>query len=129
MIQRAGNVVIRILANVKQATIKPLRLETVEAGTLVYADEYNIYSRLEAWGFSHKTVNHGAGEYARDEEGDGFHEVHVNTREGFGSLLRSWLRPHRGISRENCRVIWRSLSACTTSGNAGKLHCIPYCLC
>jgi transposase-like protein len=31
---------------------------------------------------------------------DGFHEVHVNTMEGFWSLLRSWLRPHRGISQE-----------------------------
>ena len=45
-------------------------------------------------------MNHGAGEYARDEDGDGFHKVHVNTMEGFWSLLRSWLRPHRGISQE-----------------------------
>ena len=37
---------------------------------------------------------------ARDEDGDGFCEVHVNTLEGFWSLLRSWLRPHRGISQE-----------------------------
>ncbi len=42
----------------------------------------------------------GRGEYARDEDGDGFHEVHVNTIEGFCSLLRSWLRPHRGISQD-----------------------------
>lgn len=100
MIQRSGDVVIRMLANVKQTTIKPLILETVAAGALVYTDEYNIYSRLEEWGYRHKTVNHGAGEYARDEDGDGFHEVHVNTMEGFWSLLRSWLRPHRGISQE-----------------------------
>jgi transposase len=26
--------------------------------------------------------------------------VQVNTMEGFWSLLRSWLRPHRGISQE-----------------------------
>ena len=31
---------------------------------------------------------------------DGFCEVHVNTIEGFWSLLRSWLRPHRGISQD-----------------------------
>ena len=37
---------------------------------------------------------------ARDDDGDGFYEVHVNTAEGFWSLLRSWLRPHRGISQE-----------------------------
>jgi hypothetical protein len=42
-----------------------------------------IYTRLEEWGSHHKTVNHSAGEYARDEDSDGFHEVHVNTLEGF----------------------------------------------
>ncbi|MDQ4061014.1 MAG: DDE transposase, partial [Pseudomonadota bacterium] len=41
------------------------------------------------WGYQHKTVCHGRGEYARDEDGDGFCEV-----------LRSWLRPHRGLSQE-----------------------------
>ena len=64
-------------------------------------DEYVIYEPLEAWGYGHKTVCHSAGEYARDEDGDGFCEVHVNTMEGVWSLLRSWLRPHRGISQEN----------------------------
>ncbi len=46
------------------------------------------------------TVNHSVGEYTRDEDGDGFHEVHVNTMEGFWSPPRSWPRPHRGISRD-----------------------------
>ncbi len=73
---------------------------TIAAGTLIYTDEYQIYDRLVEWGYQHKTVCHGQGEYARDEDGDGFHEVHVNTMEGFWSLLRSWLRPHRGISQE-----------------------------
>ena len=68
-------------------------------GTLIYTDEYRIYARLVAWGYQHKSVCHAQGEYARDEDGDGFHEVHVNTMEGFWSLLRSWLRPHRGISQ------------------------------
>jgi len=30
--------------------------------------------------------NHGSGEYACDEDGDGFHEVHVNTTEGFPAV-------------------------------------------
>ncbi|OOY87329.1 transposase [Solemya velum gill symbiont] len=100
MIQRGGQVVIRMLENVKQKTIEPLITKTIASGTLVYTDEYGIYSRLKDWGYGHKSVCHGAGEYARDEDGDGFHEVHVNTMEGFWSLLRSWLRPHRGISQE-----------------------------
>lgn len=100
MIQRCGQVVIQMLSDVRQITIGPLIKRTVLPGTLIYTDEYSIYNRLEEWGYDHKSVNHGAGEYARDEDGDGFHEVHVNTMEGFWSLLRSWLRPHRGISQE-----------------------------
>ncbi len=100
MIQRGGEVVIRMLENVKQRTIEPLIKATITAGTMVYTDEYAIYNPLQDWGYAHKTVCHGAGEYARDEDGDGFCEVHVNTMEGFWSLLRSWLRPHRGISQE-----------------------------
>ena len=100
MMQRGGQVVIHLLANVKQKTIEPFITDTIVAGTLVYTDEYSIYARLQSWGYSHKSVNHGRGEFARDEDGDGFCEVHVNTIEGFWSLLRSWLRPHRGISQE-----------------------------
>ncbi len=66
----------------------------------MYTDEYSIDTRLCVWGYDHKNVHHGRGEYARDEDGDGLYEVHVNMMEGFWSLLRSWLRPHRGISQE-----------------------------
>jgi len=100
MIQRTGEVVIRMLENVQQATIDPIIRATISPGSIVYTDEYDIYSRLPAWGYTHRTICHAAGEFARDDDGDGFCEVHVNTREGFWSLLRSWLRPHRGISQE-----------------------------
>ena len=100
MIQRGGEVVIRMLANVKQVTIGPLIKRTIAEGSTVYTDEYDIYGRLSEWGYGHETVCHAKGEYARDDDGDGFCEVHVNTLEGFWSLLRSWLRPHRGISQE-----------------------------
>ena len=89
-----------MLANVQQGTIQPIIEARVAKGARVHTDEYDIYARLEAWGYQHKTVCHGRGEYARDEDGDGFCEVHVNTMEGVWSLLRSWLRPHRGISQE-----------------------------
>ena len=104
MIERGGTVVIRMLENVKQKTIEPLIKSTIISGSKVFTDEYDIYSRLTSWGYDHKSVCHSAGEYARDEDGDGFHEVHVNTMEGFWSLLRSWLRPHRGISQENLSI-------------------------
>jgi transposase-like protein len=100
IIQRNGEVVLQMLANVQQKTIQPILKQTIQLGSLIFTDEYDSYARLVDWGYGHQTVNHSAGEYARDEDGDGFHEVHVNTIEGFWSLLRSWLRPHRGISQE-----------------------------
>jgi transposase len=93
-------VVLHMLANVRQPTIRPFIETSIATGTLVHTDEYNVYARLERWGYRHKTVCHARGEDARDEDGNGFCEVHVNTIEGFWSLLRSWLRPHRGISQE-----------------------------
>ena len=104
MIQRGGQVLLHMLPNVRQTTIKPVIEAAVAEGTQIYTDEYDIYARLEEWGYGHKSVHHGSGEYARDEDGDGFHEVHVNTMEGFWSLLRSWLRPHRGISQEKLPI-------------------------
>jgi transposase-like protein len=100
MVQRGGQVVIKMLENVQQTTLKPLIQQIIASGTQVYTDEYAIYGRLSQWGYQHKSVCHGRGEYATDEDGDGFYEVHVNTMEGFWSLLRSWLRPHRGLSQE-----------------------------
>ena len=99
MIQRNGCVIIRMLDNVQRKTIEPLIRKYVKAGSKVFTDEYNIYNWLSST-YTHKTVNHGKGEYTRDDDGDGKHEVHVNTMEGFWSLLRPGLRPHRGISQE-----------------------------
>lgn len=98
MIQRCGQVVIQMHGNGCQITIEPLMKVSMLPGTLIYTDGYGIYARLKQWGYRHKSVNHGSGEYARDE--GGFYEVNVNTMEGFWSLLCSWLRPHRGISQE-----------------------------
>ena len=93
-----------MLANVQQRTIQPIIAATVATGALIHPDEYDIYARLERWGYRHKSVCHAHGEYARDEDGDGFCEVHVNTLEGLWSLLRSWLRPHRGVSQDKLPV-------------------------
>ncbi len=88
-----------MLADVRQRTIQPIIAAAVATGARVHTGEYASYARLPAWGYRHATVCHERGEYARDEDGDGVREVHVNTMEGTWSLLRSWLRPHRGISQ------------------------------
>ena len=51
MIERGGQVVIRMLANVQQATLHPLIEKTVAKGSNVYTDEYTIYARLPGLGY------------------------------------------------------------------------------
>ena len=41
----------------------------------------------------------GAGEWARDDDGDGVREVHGNTMEGTWTGLRNFPRPFRSVSK------------------------------
>jgi hypothetical protein len=106
--QWGGQVVIRMLADVNQKTIAP--------ETAVFSNEFDSYARLPQSGYAHDTVCHAAREFARDDYGDGFCEVHVNTPEGFWSLLRNILHPHRGSRRSGCRCTWGFSSSCITPG-------------
>jgi len=66
------------------------------------------------------TVCHGRGEYARDEDGDGFCEVHVNTMEGSGRYFVPGSARTEASRRTNCRFISASSSSCTTRADAAK---------
>jgi hypothetical protein len=46
MLQRGGQIAIRMLADVKQKTIGPLIRQTIAPGADDYTDEYDIYARL-----------------------------------------------------------------------------------
>ena len=106
MIQRGGGIVVRMLENVQQATIRPLIERFIAPGTRVYTDEYDIYRRLPEWGFDHRTVCHSRGEYAHDENSDGFHEVHVNTAEGFSVPVAFLVAtPSRHFAREAAALL------------------------
>jgi transposase len=50
LIQRDGQVVLRMLPNVKQKTINPIIEAMVSKGTIIYTEEYSIYARLPMWG-------------------------------------------------------------------------------
>ncbi len=72
----------------------------VSQDCVIHTDEYDIYARLEDWGYGHKTVCHAHGEYARDDD-DGFCEVHVNTpSKASDRCCAPGCAPHRGISQE-----------------------------
>ena len=127
MIQHGGQVGIRILEDVRQTTSQPLIEATIRPGTLVPTDEYTIYKRLPEWGFEHQTVYHNAGEDARDKDGDGFHEIHVNTMEGFWSLAALLASATPGDFPEALTLsIWVFSSSSTTPKTAAKDSWIPF---
>ena len=96
--------------NIRSWELYDKQIDKVE-GELVKRSEESEVKMADVYRL--KTVCHVAGEYARDEDGDGFHEVHVNTMEGVWSLLRSWLRPHRGVSQERLPIYVRFFPVCT----------------
>jgi transposase len=66
---------------------------------MVYTDDWNGYNPLGRHDREHATVNHGRGEFARDDDGDGVREVHCNTMEGIWTGLRNFLRMFRGVNK------------------------------
>ena len=114
-----------MLADVRQKTIQPVIGTVVTKGTLVHTDEYGTYSRPTAWGYRHKTVCHGRGEYARDEDGDDFCEVHVNTMEGPGPCCAPGCARTGASHRTSCRSISASSSSCTTHGAEARSSSAP----
>jgi transposase len=74
-----------MLKNVERVTFGRLIRRTITEVSVVDTDEYDIYSLLPECGYDHWTVCHAKREYA----GDWFCETHVDTLEGFWSLLPS----------------------------------------
>jgi transposase-like protein len=66
----------------------------------VNTDEGQGYHGLPGMGRLRSVVCHAAREWARDDDGDGIREVHVNTLEGLWTGLRNFLRPFRGVSKK-----------------------------
>ncbi len=44
---------------------------------------------------------HEINEWARDDDGDGIREVHVNTVEGLWADVRTFLRPFKGVHKRH----------------------------
>src|SRR5215207_145744 len=71
------------------------------AGAIVYTDGLASYRGALA---QHGWVNHSIYEWARDDDGDHVREVHCNTCEGAGAALRTYLRPFRGVHKDNLHL-------------------------
>ena len=116
--RESGEVRLHVAQHADRATLQPFVEAHTRPDATVNTDEWRAYQRLAETGRAHATVNHSPGqrEWARDDDGDGVREVHVNTQEGLWTGLRDFLRPFRGIHK-------RSLSLhLTIRGVEGMVH-------
>lgn len=63
----------------------------------LYTDEWQGYNKVNR---AHSTVCHARKEWARDDDGDGIREVHINTVEGIWTLVRNFIRLFRGVHKK-----------------------------
>ncbi len=85
MVERDGEMITRVVENVKRKTLEDHIMENVAKGTRISSDELKSYASLWKQGYRHQAVNHSADEWVRDD-------VHVNTAEGFWSRLKLSIR-------------------------------------
>ena len=77
----------------------------MQTGSQLYTDSASSYRLIT--GYAHDSVNHTKKEYARGD-------VHENRAECLFSLLKSYLRVFRGVSKTTLPGSWASFNFCAT---------------
>lgn len=98
MVQRKGQVIAKVVADVKAQTLLPVIREKVLDRSVVYTDELLSYDALGRMGYDHRRIHHASKVYVMGD-------VHTNTIEGFWSLVK------RGISGVNHAVSGKYLQS------------------
>jgi transposase-like protein len=83
ILERGGNLIVKVVPNTQQKTLEPIIKANVKEGSTIYSDDWYRHSNLSQT-FNHQWVNHSAKQYAKGD-------VSVNSIESF------WNFPKRGI--------------------------------
>jgi transposase-like protein len=95
MLQRGGQVMTKVVPNVRSKTLKPIIEENILDGSTVHTDELKSYQGLAKSGYKHQTTNHSAGEYVNGNS-------HVNGLENFWKHFKGGVRgTHIHVSKKH----------------------------
>jgi len=99
--RESGQVQLEVKHNSTRNDLEPAVIKATQHGATINTDEWGAYNHLAKADRKHVTVCHTPGKrvWAKDEDGDGIREVHVNSSEGFWTGLRNFLRPFRGVNK------------------------------
>ncbi len=94
--RESDQVRLRVAKHTDGKTLKKHLAQFTRPQAVVNTDAWQGYHHIER---QRVTVNHGDHEWARDDDGDGRREVHINTTEGMWTGVRNFLRPFRGVHK------------------------------
>ena len=93
--ERGGDIRTEVVPDVRKDTLEHIIEDNVEVGSTIHTDEMPSYNKLPTLGYEHKTVEHGAKEWARDGS-------RVNTLEAFWLILKRSIRStHVSVSKKH----------------------------
>jgi transposase-like protein len=96
--RETGQVRLRVVKNTTGETLVNHVHQFTLSQTQLFTDESASYNHVVR---NHATVCHGQKEWARDDDGDGIREVHVNTTEGLWTDVRNFLRQFKGVHKDH----------------------------
>ncbi|MDL1884795.1 transposase [Anaerolineae bacterium CFX8] len=96
--RETGQVRLRVVQDTKGTTLRAHAHQFTRGAAIINTDEYQSYNGIAR---QRDSVCHGRHEWARDDDGDGFCEVHCNTTEGLWTDVRNFLRPFKGVHKKN----------------------------
>lgn len=91
MMEEGGNLVTRIIPDVKKPTLRAVVNENVEKGSVISTDELMSYGLLTGDGYVHGAVKHAAKEWSRYDYRQGVTHT-TNGVEGFWRLFKASVR-------------------------------------
>jgi transposase-like protein len=94
--RESGQVRLRVVHHTDGETLEKHVHQFTRIERMCYTDEWLGYNHIIR---PHATVCHAEHEWARDDDGDGIREVHVNTVEGMWTDVRYFLRPFKGVNK------------------------------
>lgn len=101
--RESGRLQLTLAPDTTNQTLVPLYVDQLDEETTLFSDEAHHFDPVAKTVDRHHTTKHGQDEYAKDPDGDGFHEVHSNTIEGIWVGLRNFIRPFRGVHKRYLR--------------------------
>jgi len=116
MRERGGRTVALHVGDVNIATLHRAIHKHIEAGSTIHSDEHAAYQGLGGLFFQRATVNHGAGEYVRDD-------VHTNSIESVWAVLKRGLHGvYHHASEKHLRRYVDEFTFRLNEGNVKRHH-------